>query len=442
MQNSKLEKTAVIGAAGKMGSGISLLLLQAMAMHEAEKNGFSNSKSTLTLIDVNENGLPALRKYLRSQMTRYAEKNINTIRKFFSNNNKIVSNEDVIKAFLEGAFDMIRFDSDLIAARNSKVIFEAMVENISAKTELFKTLKETRKSDQYYLTNTSSIPIALLNSACELNNQIIGFHFYNPPAIQKLVEIIFPADTDSELVTLAHELAKLFRKITVQANDIAGFIGNGYFIREVIYACQQVKLLAIMQSITLSQAIYVINSVTQDFLIRPMGIFQLIDYVGVDVCANIAKVMRQYLPDDSLRDELLDQMVSEGILGGQFADGSQKNGFFQYESGEIVGVYSLDKKKYLPISEAKDAVNIGIIPEGHVGWKKLLSDQHKGEKLSVYFQNLSREQSLGAQIARNFLDNLTHIASQLVFSGAARDKNDVDTVLKNGFYHLYGVQQK
>ena len=131
------------------------------------------------------------------------------------------------------------------------------------------------------------------------------------------------------------KLAKRLKKIVVHSKDEAGFIGNGHMMREVVFACKKVEELS--RDYSLEESIYLINRVTQDWLVRPMGIFQLMDYVGLDVCQHIGHIMRTYLKDPSLKVELIDRIVKNGVLGGQNPDGTQKNGFFSYQSTRYRG---------------------------------------------------------------------------------------------------------
>jgi len=107
---------------------------------------------------------------------------------------------------------------------------------------------------------------------------------------------------------------------------------------------------------------------------RPMGIFQLIDYVGVDVVRFIMMVMNPYMEEEDLHSDLLDQLYDKGIKGGQNADGSQKNGILQYEKGRAVGVYSLEKEDYIPFSDfaAKTDEWLGLLPSVVMPWKNLV----------------------------------------------------------------------
>ena len=86
------------------------------------------------------------------------------------------------------------------------------------------------------------------------------------------------------------------------------------------------------------EAVYTVNRVSQDYLVRPMGIFQLIDYVGLDVCQCILGVMNARLPAQALHSALLDRLLEQGVKGGQHHDGSQKDGFLHYEQGRPTGV--------------------------------------------------------------------------------------------------------
>ena len=96
-------------------------------------------------------------------------------------------------------------------------------------------------------------------------------------------------------------------------------------MRDALHGIQTAQELA--QNMPLPEAIYLVNKVSQDYLVRPMGIFQLIDYVGVDVVRFIMSVMNPYLEDENLHSDLLDNLFDLGVKGGQYSSGSQKDGF-------------------------------------------------------------------------------------------------------------------
>lgn len=431
--NDTLKSVSVIGAGGKMGRGISLLLLQEMTRLEAELSAkVGTGEYRLTLIDVNDQALHPLKQYLRSQIRRYAERNINAIRNYFADNPTLVSNEEIIDFFVRGALDNIRLETDIDKAKDSQLIFEAAIEDIDAKIQIFSNLSAIGRQDAYYFTNTSSIPIGFLDEKGKLNGRLIGFHFYNPPAVQKLLEIIPSSNGKKELTELAHKLAKRLKKVSVESKDVAGFIGNGHFLREIAFACEKVNELA--RDRTREEAIYLVNHVTHNFLIRPMGIFQLIDYVGIDVCHKVSEIMSEFLKSP-LQNPIIQEMVEQWKFGGQYPDGSQKEGFFKYQDHMPTDIYCLKDQTYM-----KPTWEFGALPEGHMPWKKLQRVSTREAILENYFNNLFQQNTFEAQLAKEFLLKSHKIAQNLVKDGVAQNFEDVNTVLRSGFYHLYGAE--
>ena len=437
--DERLRNVSVIGAAGKMGSGISLLLAQEMAKQKLKPEN-KDVPYRLNLIDVNELALDGLLKYLRAQLTKAGEKTTVLLRSLYKNHQDIVENYDVIAAFVDDAMSVLRLGTDLNMVKDSHIIFEAIVEDKDVKVNLLKKVDQLCGDDTMYFTNTSSIPIHVLNHEANLGGRIIGFHFYNPPAVQKLAELIEADQTKPELKEMSLELAKRLRKTIVPSNDIAGFIGNGHFLRDGLFAIGEAKKLASDHS--LAEAIYVMNKVSQDLLVRPMGIFQLIDYVGVDVYQCISETVSGYIKGEDLQDDLLARMVEKKVLGGQRADGSQKDGFLKYEKGRPAGVYDLDKGEYRMFDpkgwSGEIDKKLGAYPEGTTPWRSLLMDPKKADKLSVYFKNLNASDTPGAKLAKAYLKKSKDIGNFLVKSGVAKSADDVNSVLLNGFYHLYG----
>lgn len=426
---------SVIGAAGKMGSGISTLIAQELANLKIRNPG---KIFKLNLIDVNEQGIEDLRKYIKTQLIKLAEKSIVKLRSKYETREDLVENWEIIETFVDEALNTITYGTDFKLARNSKLIFEAIIENEELKLKILKELKEMCPEDTIFFTNTSSIPIGFFDKEVGLKGRIIGYHFYNPPIVQKLVEVITSEQTDNECKDLAYELGKRLRKKLVPANDIAGFIGNGHFIRDGLHAMSEVERLR--EKYTLPGAIYIMNRVSQDFLIRPMGIFQLIDYVGIDVFQCILRVMRKHLNNDSLQSELIDNFMEKNIKGGQHADGSQKNGFLKYERNKPIGVFNVKEGEYVDFISLKEKLDseINNPPAGFYSWKKLLMEPDKASLLSNYFNNLRTADGLGAELAKKYMIQTKKIGEQLVKDGVANSDNDVNEVLYNGFFWLYG----
>ena len=437
--DERLHNVSIIGAAGKMGSGIALLLAQEMATRKIKPEN-KGKVFRLHLIDINESALDGLQSYLHGQLVKAGEKVTVMLRELYKDRADLVENYDIIDAFVNDAMSVVRLGTDLVEVKDSKIIFEAVLEDKDLKVSLLKKMEGLVSPETYYFTNTSSIPIGVLNKEANLGGRIIGFHFYNPPAVQKLVELISPDSTKPELKEMALELAKRLRKKIVPANDIAGFIGNGHFLRDGLYAIREAKKMA--GEFTLPGALYLMNKVSQDLLVRPMGIFQLIDYVGVDVYQCISETVAGFIQGEDLKDDLLAKMTQKKVLGGQYADGSQKDGFLKYERNRPVGVYDMDKGEYKTFDpkgwSGEIDKKLGAYPPGTIPWRNLLMDPKKGEKLSVYFKNLSASDTLGAKLAKAYLKNSKQIGEFLVKTGVAKSAQDVNDVLLNGFYHLYG----
>ena len=442
MLNDYLERCAVIGAGGKMGSGIALLLLQEMARMEVERTGRIAGNGRLILVDMNDEILTGLQAYLRKQMLRYTEKSIVALRGYYKDRDDLLENREMISDFINGALSMIRLEKDLKEAAPARLVFETIVEDLEVKARVFSTLKGICADDAYFLTNTSSIPISVQAERAGLAGRIIGYHFYNPPAVQRLLEVITTPQTDKNLQELATELGKRLKKIQVPSHDVAGFIGNGHFMRDAVFGMELAA--GLEKDAAPHEAIYMVNKVSEEFMVRPMGIFQLMDYVGVDVCRMIMKTMNTYIEDEDIHSELIDQMNEVGVKGGQFPDGSQKDGFLKYEKGRPAGVFSLKEKDYHMIDQSGWSRTcddkLGKPPAEHAGWKALSKDKNIDDKLKSYFGALFKADTLGAKLAQRYLRKSRQIARKLVDDQVAYNIDDVNKVLRNGFYHLYGPE--
>lgn len=439
-----LKNVSVIGAAGKMGRGIALLLLQEMARQEAELTGqVGQGNYCLSLIDIHTSSFTPLKNYLRVHITKYAEKNINSLRKCYSANPDLISNEEIIRSFVQGALDNVCYDTEIYRAKDSFMVFEAIIEDLEEKVHLFSALDALCLPEVCFFTNTSSIPIHIIQEKAQLGDRIIGFHFYNPPQIQKLVEVIFPTHTDPSLKELADNLGRRLQKDLIYSKDSAGFIGNGYLFREISFACCQIEELSHIYP--LEEALYLINFITQEYLIRPMGIFQLIDYIGIDVCQKISSIMGKYIPEENFHFEIIDKILSTGINGGQHPEGTQKNGFFKYDARTPTGIYSFQKKEYEDFNDNDWMPHcksiLGEFPEGHHSWKQLASDPNRQGKLETYFHHLARNSSFGAELAKAFLTHSNEISEKLIQDHVCRNAEDLAQVLKNGFFHLYSPNE-
>lgn len=361
-----MQSVAVLGALGKMGRGIAALLLELYA--------FEGSDFELNLIDVNLRAKEEVREYLLDYLKRGAEKRIVELRTRYAGRQDLVSNKDIIEAFLKESLNRVAFHRTIQEASDAGIVFEAALEEVDFKVNLFKALNPKTK----IFTNTSSIPIGLLNERANLNGRIIGFHFYNPPPLQPLMEII--ALEDNDLKKEALELARKLKKTVVFSHDHAGFIGNGHFLREVALAFELLK----------DHDIAEIELATKRDLVRPMGIFELIRFVGFPVVYNISRIMNQY--------------------------GSLK----------------------LELKELKKWIDTGYVPEIpkiESDWKAWSKRKDKKELLETHFAHLS------SKIALAFLEKSRDFMEELVQEKTAANLKDVSEVLKLGFHHLYSPDE-
>jgi 3-hydroxyacyl-CoA dehydrogenase len=253
-----------------------------------------------------------------------------------------------------------------------------------------------------------------------------------------LVEVIKGESTKQELADFASQFIKSLRKLEVPSHDFAGFIGNGHFMRDALHGMSEAEKLTSEMSFV--EAIYTINKVSQDFLIRPMGIFQLIDYVGIDVCQYIMKVMAPHVKDENIHSPLLDKFIEMGVKGGQNHDGSQKDGFLKYEKGKVTGIYDPGKKQYIAVADiaGKCDERLGAAPKSILPWKAVVGNPKKEEIFKTYFAELASMNTMGANLAKKYALWSKTIGQKLVLDNVAFSEKDVNTVLLTGFFHAYG----
>lgn len=429
--DERLEHVAVVGAAGKMGSGISLLLARELAWRALER---PDRLFVLNLIDISHANLQGLLDYLKEQLVKEGEKAINRLRAAFRDRQDLIENGEMIEAFAWAGLRHVRAGTTLALAKDAHFVFEAALEREDLKTNLFRELAGLCGPDTFFLSNTSSIPLGGLAKAAGIPGRLIGCHFYNPPAVQKLIEVITPQGCDAELVQQTHALAALLGKTVVPAHDIAGFIGNGHFMRDGLHGLREAEALAAEHG--LPQALALVDAVSRDWLIRPMGIFQLIDYVGIDVFQLILKVMESYL-HDGLHSGLVDRMIALGVKGGQTSLGAQKDGFLKYEGGKPVGVFDPDTRTYLPIDPAW-MERLGPRPAPAPSWGAVQRDPDKEATLAAALGALKTAPGLGADLARRYAAASRAASLRLVEQGVAEKAEHVNQVLTLGFFHAYG----
>lgn len=435
--DDRLQHVSVLGAAGKMGSGI--LLLTAIEMADLSLKPENKGKSfILNAIDLSDSGLAGLVDYMRAQILKTAEKKTIWLRQMYADRTDLIENSDIIEAYIQDVMRIIRPTTSMEAAYNSFLIFEAVSENKDLKVKILNQIDRNNPKKPWYFTNTSSVPINIIEKEAALDGRVLGFHFYNPPAVQKLVELILTDKSLPEMKQFALNYASALRKVVVPSNDIAGFIGNGHFMRDALYGIEQA--LKLSKEMPLTQAIYIVNKVSQDYLCRPMGIFQLIDYVGVDVVQFIMKVMNPFMKDENLHSELLDQMMELGVKGGQFSNGAQKDGILKYERSGPIAVYDMENKSYVPFDSFHTQADswMGTMPDGFQPWRTVIRIGDKDTHFTKWFNTVSLANNNASVLAMAYGKNSDAIGRKLVSDGVANTDEDVNTVMLTGFFHAFG----
>jgi 3-hydroxybutyryl-CoA dehydrogenase len=284
-----LQTIAVIGA-GTMGNGIAHVFAQA---------GFN-----VNLADVN---------------TAQLEKAINNISKNFDRQiaKGNVTEEQKSKALI----NIKTFGNIAEAVKNTDLAVEAATENTELKLKIFKEIDASAPENCILASNTSSISITKIAAVTKRPSKVIGMHFMNPVPVMKLVEIINGYATDKSVTDSIFELSKQLGKIPCVVNDYPGFIANRILmpmINEAIYSLYEGVA-----------GVEEIDTVMKLGMAHPMGPLQLADFIGLDVCHAILKVLHEglgkthYVPCP-----LLTNMVTAGYLGAKSGEG-----FYTYTAG-------------------------------------------------------------------------------------------------------------
>ncbi len=201
------------------------------------------------------------------------------------------------------------------------LVVEAATENIDLKLNIFKTLDKATGPEVILASNTSSISITRIAAATGRPGKVIGMHFMNPVPVMKLVEVIRGYRTSEEVTQTIMELARKLGKTPVEVNDYPGFVANRILlpmINEAIHTLHEGVA-----------GVEEIDTVMKLGMAHPMGPLQLADFIGLDVCLSILKVMQDGLGDQRFAPcPLLVNMVTAGHLGVKTG-----MGFYDYSNG-------------------------------------------------------------------------------------------------------------
>ena len=205
--------------------------------------------------------------------------------------------------------------------KGSGLVIEAATENIDLKLNIFRDLDKLCDADAILATNTSSISITRIAAVTARPEQVIGMHFMNPVPVMKLVEVIRGYATSPEVTAIVMDLSRKLGKVPVEVNDYPGFVANRILmpmINDAIYT--------LYESVA---GVEEIDTVMKLGMAHPMGPLQLADFIGLDVCLAILRVLHEGLGDPKYRPcPLLVNMVAAGHLGAKSG-----RGFYEYTPG-------------------------------------------------------------------------------------------------------------
>jgi len=284
-----MEDIAVIGS-GTMGNGIA---------HVFAQFGYQ-----VALLDISEEALKKAIATIDKNLSRQVEKGAITTEV----KQKALANISTSSSIKDGV-------------ANADLIVEAATENIDLKLKIFKDIDDAAKSTAILATNTSSISITKIASVTKRPDKVIGMHFMNPVPVMKLVEVIRGYSTSNETTEAVMSLSKKLEKIPVEVNDYPGFVANRILmpmINEAIYSLYEGVA-----------GVHEIDTVMKLGMAHPMGPLQLADFIGLDICLSILKVLHDGFGNPKYAPcPLLVNMVQAGHKGVKSG-----SGFYQYKAG-------------------------------------------------------------------------------------------------------------
>ena len=212
--------------------------------------------------------------------------------------------------------------------KNADLVVEAATENIDLKLRIFKEMDSYAPAHCILATNTSSISITKIAAATSRPEKVIGMHFMNPVPIMKLVEIINGYATSKEVTERIVELSKKLDKVPVPCNDYPGFVANRILMPMINEA-----ILSLHEGVA---GVEEIDTIMKLGMAHPMGPLQLADFIGLDVCLSILKVLHEGFGNPKYAPSvLLVNMVTAGKLGAKSGEG-----FYDYSAGPKSAVVS------------------------------------------------------------------------------------------------------
>ena len=212
----------------------------------------------------------------------------------------------------------IKTTTEFASFKDADFVVEAVTEDLGVKTQVFKTLDQVTPPHAILASNTSSISITKLGAATKRPDKVIGMHFMNPVPVMTLVEVIRGIATSDETYARVAELSKQLGKTAIEVNDYPGFISN-----RVLMPMINEAIFALFEGVATPESI---DGVMKLGMNHPMGPLTLADFIGLDVCLAILRVLEDGFGDPKYRPcPLLVKMVDAGWLGRKSG-----RGFYDY----------------------------------------------------------------------------------------------------------------
>ena len=222
------------------------------------------------------------------------------------------------QAEAEAALSRIDGSTDREVLADCELVVEAATEKFDLKAAIFRDLDRILPEEAVLASNTSSISITRLAAQTQRPEQVVGMHFFNPVPVMKLVEVVRGLATSQATFETVRDMAARLGKTPVEVNDAPGFVSN-----RVLMPLLNEAMFAVMEGVATAEAV---DEVFKLGMAHPMGPLTLADFIGLDVCLDIMRVLQEGLGDTKYRPcPLLIKMVDAGWLGRKSG-----RGFYRY----------------------------------------------------------------------------------------------------------------